>query len=79
VEAEGHALREDHPGDGALREVERVEDHQLAALLALYDNQHSMHGLTLLPGLLLLSGSALLGWLGAWISVRQHLSAIEPR
>ncbi|MES3006703.1 MAG: permease-like cell division protein FtsX [Pseudomonadota bacterium] len=51
----------------------------LDALLALYDNQHSVHGLSLLPGLTLLTGSALLGWLGAWISVRQHLSAIEPR
>ena len=51
----------------------------LDALLALYGNQHSVHGLSLLPGLILLAGSALLGWLGAWISVRQHLSAIEPR
>jgi len=51
----------------------------LAALLALYDNQHTVHGLSLLPGLALLTGSALLGWLGAWISVRQHLAAIEPR
>ena len=59
--------------------IMRALSGPLAALLALYDNQHSMHGLTLLPGFLLLSGSALLGWLGAWISVRQHLSAIEPR
>ncbi len=51
----------------------------LDALLALYDNQNSVRGLSLLPGLVLLAGSALLGWLGAWISVRQHLSAIEPR
>lgn len=51
----------------------------LDALLALYDNQHSVHGLSLLPSLVLLTGSALLGWLGAWISVRQHLSAVEPR
>ncbi|MDO8271512.1 MAG: permease-like cell division protein FtsX [Gammaproteobacteria bacterium] len=51
----------------------------LAALLALYDNQHTVHGLSLLSGLVLLTGSALLGWLGAWISVRQHLAAIEPR
>lgn len=51
----------------------------LDALLALYDNQHSVQGLSFLPGLVLLTGSALLGWLGAWISVRQHLSAIEPR
>ena len=59
--------------------IMRALSGPLAALLALYENQHSIHGLTLLPGLLLLSGSALLGWLGAWISVRQHLSAIEPR
>lgn len=48
-------------------------------LLALYDSQYSIRGLTLLSGLALLGGSALLGWLGAWISVRQHLAAIEPR
>lgn len=48
-------------------------------LLALYDSQYSIRGLTPLSGLALLGGSALLGWLGAWISVRQHLAAIEPR
>lgn len=48
-------------------------------LLALYDSQYNVHGLTLLSSLALLGGAALLGWLGAWISVRQHLAAIEPR
>ncbi len=51
----------------------------LSQLLALYGSQYRVHGLTVLTGLALVSGAALLGWLGAWISVRQHLTAIEPR
>ncbi len=47
-------------------------------LLALYDSTFVLHG----PGLAgtagLLGGSALLGWLGALVSVRQHLRDIEP-
>lgn len=48
-------------------------------LLALYDSSYTMEGLTLVSGFVLLTGSGFLGWLGAFISVRQHLSAIEPR
>lgn len=51
----------------------------VSELLALYDSSYSMRGLTLASGFILLGVSALLGWLGALISVRQHLSAIEPR
>ena len=47
-------------------------------LLALYDSQHALRGLGIAGTAGLLAGSGLLGWLGALISVRQHLSAIEP-
>jgi cell division transport system permease protein len=48
-------------------------------LLALYDSQYELGGLGLIASLVLLISSAGLGWLGAWVSVRQHLAAIEPR
>lgn len=48
-------------------------------LLRLYGSEYSIRGLGATGSLLLLLGSTLLGWLGAWMSVRQHLSAIEPR
>lgn len=51
----------------------------LSQLMALYDAPAGLQ----LPGpqtaLLLIGGSALLGWLGALLSVMQHLAAIEPR
>lgn len=48
-------------------------------LLALYESQHELQwpGATAL--LALVGGGAALGWLGALISVRQHLATIEPR
>lgn len=49
------------------------------ALLRLYGSDYRIQGLGLSASLLLLLGSAALGWLGAWISVRQHLAGIEPR
>lgn len=48
-------------------------------LLVLYDSQYELQGLGIVGISVLLGSSALLGWLGAFISVRQHLSAIEPR
>jgi cell division transport system permease protein len=48
-------------------------------LLVLYQSEYRVHGLSLASGLLLLACSTCLGWLGAMISIRQHLSAIEPR
>ncbi|MCB1648933.1 MAG: cell division protein FtsX [Pseudomonadales bacterium] len=48
-------------------------------LLHLYGSDYVMRALGFGDSLLLLAGSTLLGWLGAWISVRQHMSAIEPR
>lgn len=47
-------------------------------LLALYNSQYELQGLGTRGVVVLLLGSALLGWLGALISVRQHLAAIEP-
>lgn len=48
-------------------------------LLTLYDSQYALSGLGFGASLVLLLSSGGLGWLGAWVSVRQHLSAIEPR
>jgi len=51
----------------------------LDRLLGLYDSSFHLQGPGLNGAVLLLGGSAALGWLGALISVRQHLSAIQPR
>jgi cell division transport system permease protein len=48
-------------------------------LLTLYGSEFNLQGLGLGGGVLLLAGGTLLGWLGAMLSVRQHLAAIEPR
>lgn len=48
-------------------------------LLALYSSDYQLQGLGAANSLVLLALGAFLGWLGAFISVRQHLSAIEPR
>ncbi len=51
----------------------------LTQLLALYGSAYQLQGAGAPVFLLLLGGGALLGWLGALLSVMQHLSAIEPR
>lgn len=51
----------------------------LDRLLGLYDSSFQLQGPGLNGATLLLAGSAALGWLGALISVRQHLTAIQPR
>lgn len=48
-------------------------------LLALYESQFAPEGLGLSASVVLLVLAAGLGWLGAWVSVRQHLKDIEPR
>jgi cell division transport system permease protein len=49
-------------------------------LLGSYGSADSaLHGLGLTRGFLVLAGAALLGWLGAKLSVLRHLRAIEPR
>ncbi len=50
-----------------------------AELANLYHSQIELHGLGVVGSLLLLAVSLLLGWLGAWLSVRRHLREIEPR
>jgi cell division transport system permease protein len=53
-------------------------DSALAELLGLYGSQLHMESLTLTElGQLVLLAS-FLGWLGSYLSVRQHLRAIEP-
>ena len=54
-------------------------NHQLVALAQLYASQIKLHPLSLGDSLTLLLFSMYLGWLGAWLSVAQHLSRIEPR
>lgn len=49
------------------------------ALLGLYSSDYQLQGLGAANSLSLLGLGTLLGWLGAFISVRQHLAAIEPR
>jgi cell division transport system permease protein len=52
---------------------------KLGALAQLYAGNFSLHHLTMGDSLSLLLFSAYLGWLGAWLSVSQHLWQIEPR
>jgi cell division transport system permease protein len=48
-------------------------------LAQLYRSQFQLTGLGVAGSFILLFVSVLLGWLGAWIAVRRHLRAIEPR
>lgn len=54
-------------------------NYNLAELAQLYASNFSLHHLTLGDSLALLGFSAYLGWLGAWLSVSQHLWQIEPK
>lgn len=51
----------------------------VARLAVLYHSDYALAGLGFDRAAALLGGGALLGWLGAWIAVRRHLGAIEPR
>lgn len=51
----------------------------LAELSHLYASNFTLQHLSLGDSLTLLGFSAYLGWLGAWLSVSQHLWQIEPR
>ena len=51
----------------------------LAGLAQLYASSFTLHFPTPLDSLTLLLFSAYLGWLGAWLSVAQHLWQIEPK
>lgn len=54
-------------------------NRSLAELARLYDSSFTLHSLGWADGFTLLLFSAFLGWLGAWMSVSQHLRRIEPR
>lgn len=51
----------------------------LAELAMLYDARFALRHLDPADSLSLMAFSAGLGWFGAWLSVSQHLSRIEPR
>lgn len=51
----------------------------VARLSGLYEGEFELIGLGISGFFLVLAGSALLGWFGAWLSVLRHLRAIEPR
>jgi cell division transport system permease protein len=53
-------------------------DGALATLLGLYGSELKMQSLTLMELLQLVLLASFLGWLGSYVSVRQHLRAIEP-
>lgn len=48
-------------------------------ILNMYSSNYQLRGLSVNSTLVLLGIGGTLGWLGALISVRQHLAAIEPR
>jgi len=48
------------------------------SLIGLYESEYSQQGLSIGAVLVLLLGSACLGWLGAWVAVARHLKQIEP-
>ncbi|MDX1490964.1 MAG: permease-like cell division protein FtsX [Pseudohongiellaceae bacterium] len=47
-------------------------------LLQLYDSQFDVRSLGIVASISLLGCAAALGWLGAWVSVKQHLADVEP-
>jgi cell division transport system permease protein len=51
----------------------------IAQVASLYSSDFRLSPLSVEPGLILLGFSALLGWLGAYLSVSLHLRKIEPR
>lgn len=48
-------------------------------LMSAYGSDFVLTGLSFERAVLVLAAAALLGWAGAWFSVRRHLRAIEPR
>lgn len=57
----------------------RILNFSLAGLTQLYGTSFTLSHLSLEDSLSLLGFSAYLGWLGAWLSVSQHLWQIEPK
>ena len=56
-----------------------VLNYSLSGLTQLYGTSFTLSHLSLGDSISLLGFSAYLGWLGAWLSVSQHLWQIEPR
>lgn len=56
-----------------------VLNYSLGELMQLYGSSFSLKHLSLGDSITLLGFSAYLGWLGAWLSVSQHLWQIEPK
>jgi cell division transport system permease protein len=56
-----------------------LADEQLKHLMNLYEVNFRLYHLSLEDSLSLLLFSALLGWIGAWLSVTYQLGRIEPR
>jgi len=54
-------------------------NYSLGELMQLYGSSFSLRHLSLGDSITLLGFSAYLGWLGAWLSVSQHLWQIEPK
>lgn len=50
----------------------------VSGLAGLYNNSFTLVGIDISGTLLMLLGSGLLGWTGAWFSVLRHLREIEP-
>ena len=48
-------------------------------LASLYQSSYQLSGLDMELMTIVILGSGILGWLGAWIAVGRHLSAIEPQ
>jgi cell division transport system permease protein len=53
-------------------------DERLRPLLASYDSRFSLQGPDLTMVLALLAGSAVLGWMGAWLASGHHLRQTRP-
>jgi cell division transport system permease protein len=53
-------------------------DERLRPLLASYDSRFQLQGPDLMMVLALLAGSAILGWLGAWLASGHHLRQTRP-
>ncbi|HET9031639.1 MAG TPA: permease-like cell division protein FtsX [Dokdonella sp.] len=59
--------------------VELVVRAPLLDLMASYQNRFSLHGFGWCVAMMVISASALLGWLGAWIVSTRHLFAGRPQ
>jgi len=59
--------------------VEWALSAPLARLVASYDRQFDVHGVSPLVMLAALGASAALGWLGAWLAASRHIASGQPQ